>query len=141
MYAWFGPYFVNGLVWTPIAVVWPIIRWGETTMLRFLSIFAQMTLAAAFIGYWANVAAMYYAFYREPVLSESIWAADTSEADPYFYGYIALSVVNSIISILFASDVVEFYRKAKEADDFKQAIQEAANEAAEEAEVGFIALF
>lgn len=70
-FAWFGPYLLNGLLWIPITILWPIIGFGGTVMIRFAKIFAQSTLTGAFFGYWANVAAMYYAFYMEPVKSES----------------------------------------------------------------------
>ena len=97
-----------------------------------------MTLAGAYIGYWANVAAMYYAFYMEPTKSVSKFAT-TADATPYFGGYIGLSLFDAVVSIIFVRDVVAYYEKVKEADDFKQAIKEAASEAAAE-EASFIAI-
>ena len=107
-------------------------------MLSFISLFAKMTLAGAYIGYWANVAAMYYAFYMEPTKSVSTFAT-TEDAVPYFGGYIGLSIFDAVVSIAFVRDIVAFYEKAKEADDFKQAIKEAASEAAAE-DASFIAI-
>ena len=71
---------------------------------------------------------MYYAFYMEPTKSDSTFAT-TEEAAPYLGGYIALSLVDSIASLLFAGDVIAYYNKVKEADRFKKAIKEAAIEA------------
>lgn len=63
MFAWFGAFFVNGILWMPLTVVWPIIPWGEEVMLQFTSFFATMTLTGTLIAYWANAGAMYYAFF------------------------------------------------------------------------------
>ena len=137
-YAWFGPYLLNGVIWIPLTVVWPITPFGETTMLMFLKLMAQGTYIGTFIGYWANTYAMYYAFYMEPTKSDSTFAT-TEEAAPYLGGYIALSLVDSIASLLFAGDVIAYYNKVKEADRFKKAIKEAAIEAQLESE-SYIAL-
>ena len=125
MFAWFGAYFVNGILWTPLTVIWPIIPWGEEVMLRFAGLFAQMTLAGTFIAYWVNVGVLYYTIYMEPEKSGSTFAT-TGEATPYFGSYILISLVNAAVSAWFARYIINYARMIKGADDFKKAMREAA---------------
>ena len=53
---------------------------------------------------------MYYTFYMEPDASESTFAT-TTEANPYFAGYILLSVINSIVSLTTVNGVVAYYNE------------------------------
>ena len=53
---------------------------------------------------------MYYTFYMEPEASESTFAT-TSEADPYFAGYILLSLINSVVSLTTVDGVVTYYNE------------------------------
>ena len=46
----------------------------------------------------------------EPVTSESTFAT-TSDANPYFGGYIILSLINSFISLTTVNDVVAYYNE------------------------------
>ena len=114
-FAWFGPFVVNGTLWIPLTLTWPAAQWGGLTMISIIKFMAQLTLTGPFIAYPANIAALYYAIYMEPVASQSTFVA-TADADPYFYGYIAASIVNSIISLLFVPDVVDYYNKIKEVE-------------------------
>ena len=65
-YAWFGAFFVNGILWIPLAVTWPIVSWGEQVMLRFLGLFARMTLTGLYGAYWFTAGAIYYTSFMEP---------------------------------------------------------------------------
>lgn len=99
-YAWFGACFVNGLFYMPIAVVWPAMPFAAVGLVRFFLVMTRLSLAGPFIAYWANLAAMYYAFYYAPTESESTFAS-SSEATKYVAGYAVLSVVNSVIALTF----------------------------------------
>lgn len=107
-FSWFGPCVVNGALWIPLTLTWPAAQWGGLTMIFIIKIMAQLTLIGPFIAYWANAGAMYYTFYMEPEASESTFAT-TSDANPYFGGYIVLSLINSVVSLLTVRDVVAYY--------------------------------
>ena len=128
-FAWFSAFFVNGLLWMPLTVIWPIIPWGENVMLGFTAFFARMTLTGVFVAYWATAAAIYYTAYVEPEQSESTFASST-DAAPHLGGYIALSVLDSMVSLWFVRAIVEYADMVKEAEDFKQAVRDRAIEAA-----------
>ena len=106
-YSWFGPMFVNGLLWIPLTLVWPASTFGSLTMVRMIKLMAQLTLTGPFIAYLANIGAMYYTFYMEPVASESTFAT-TDEANQYWYGYIGLSLFNSVVSLLTVPKVIAY---------------------------------
>ena len=70
---------------------------------------------------------MYYTFYMEPEASESTFAT-TSEADPYFAGYILLSLINSVVSLTTVDDVVAYHKERvaqENLQDEKDAISDA----------------
>ena len=107
-YAWFGPCVVNGLFFIPIFLVWPAMPFAAVGLVYFYLIMVRLSLIGPFIAYWANLAAMYYAFYMEPEKSESTFAS-TSDATPYFAGYIALSLFNSAISLTQIGGLEAYY--------------------------------
>lgn len=39
-FSWFGPFFVNGLLWIPLTLVWPAARWGGLTMTEIIKMMA-----------------------------------------------------------------------------------------------------
>lgn len=126
-FAWFGPFFVNGTLWIPLTLTWPASQWGGLTMINLIKLMAQLTMVGPFIAYPANMGALYYAMYMEPEKSLSTFAS-TQEANPYFFSYVALSLINSLLSYLFVPDVVAYYNKRKEGEQLaeeKQTISDA----------------
>ena len=66
-----------------------------------------MTLIGPFGVYWINVAAMVYTFYMTPDESKSLLTG--SEPMLYIGGYTAVSVLNSVLSLLFIGDIIAWY--------------------------------
>ena len=122
-FSWFGPFFVHLLLWTPITLIWPAATYGGLTMIRIIKFMAQLTLSGPFIAYLANIGAIYYTFFMEPVASESTFAT-TAEAYKYFYGYIGLCFANSVVSLLTVKNVVTYYDSRNEQENLQEAKEE-----------------
>ena len=122
-YAWFSAFFVNGLLWMPLTVQWPIVPFGEEVMLRFLAFFARMTLTGVFGAYWITAAAIYYTAFMEPDQSQSTFDADSTDAALNLGGYVGLAALDSAISLWFVPQVTEYADMIKQAEDFKKAVR------------------
>jgi len=104
---WLSVLLVNGTLWIPITLSWPVSPFGGLTFVLLMKTFAQMTLIGAFGAYWFNFAAMVYTFYITPEESESLLTG--SEPLLYLGGYTALSALNSALSLLFIGDIIAWY--------------------------------
>lgn len=91
-------------------LVYPVMPFASVGLVGFFLTMTRLSLIGPFIAYWANLGAMYYAFYYEPEKSESTFDS-TSDATPYFAGYLLLSVINSVISITQISGVEDYYNE------------------------------
>lgn len=109
-YAWFGASFVNGFFFIPMFLVYPVMPFATVGLVRFFMIMAQISLVGPFIAYWANLGAMYYAFYYAPEESESTFDS-TSDATPYMVGYFLLSVINSAVSFTQVGGIEDYYEQ------------------------------
>lgn len=101
---------VQGVIWLPFTVGWPTLPWGGQTLYMVYSFFGKMTYVGAFLAYWATVAAMYFSFIHEsPPWSGSPYAQDSTEVYTFIGGYAGLCLVDSVVSYLFVSDIIDFY--------------------------------
>lgn len=106
-FSWFMPVCLNGFLWIPIFMVWPLMFFAGSTTVNVTSFLSQMTYIGAYFGYWANLGGMAYTFYIAPTESKSTFASK-SDATPYIAGYAGLSLLSSAISIIFVPDIVTF---------------------------------
>ena len=65
---------------------------------------------------------MYYAWIQNADTSGSTFT-DSTEAGTYISAYAALSVIDSIISLLFVKNVSGFYRQIQEAKAFQEGLK------------------
>ena len=136
---WFsmlGPFVVNGLLWTPLTLIWPAGAYGGPTFISLLTTLARSTLVGPFGAYWLNLAALWYTSINNAADSGSTFA-DTSEAWQYIGMYAALSVFNSAISLVFVPQLVEFNEQLF----FEEEIIEEAEEEEEEVADGGVFFF
>ena len=77
-----------------------------------------MILTGAFVGYWANLGAMYYAWlYLDAADSGSTFV--DNEAIINIAGYAGLAIVDTLISILFVGDVKAYRDLVVEEEAFE----------------------
>ena len=124
---WFSIFFpvaVNGCLWIPLFIIWPASFVAGTTTINIISFLSQLTYFGAFFAYWANLGGMYYTFYMKPTETGSTFATN-SDAHPYFGTYIGLSLLNSLVTMLFVPDIVAFADKRSAEDAAEEARAEA----------------
>ena len=106
-FAWLGVVGVNGFLWVPIFIAWPVLFFAGSTTINVIAFLVMLTLAGAYVAYWIVLSALVYTSIVEPQSSGSTFAS-TSDAYVHVFGYAGLSLFNAFISIFFAPDVFNF---------------------------------
>jgi len=107
-FAWFSVCLVNGILYIPLTTLWPAANFGGLNTVRVMNIFAQTTLSGPFIAYWANLVALWYVIYRKPAENGSEFA-ESSDGNAHYFGYLLLSIANSVISFMTVEPIGIYY--------------------------------
>lgn len=111
-FAWLIAVSTNTLLWVPIFLVWPALNYGGDDIVGFFVFLTDLTLIGAYGAYWINIAALYYVMFISPETSGSDRRGILiDESYRYVGGYTVMSIVSSIVTILYNEEMHLYYEE------------------------------